>query len=295
MTDRRRMRAGSRAWRSLHMISGALTACLLLAPAIAAAEDQPPAAQLSICAAEHNESAAAVIAACTALIEPGRLDAKELSLVYAYRALGYERQDDFNRAIADANQAIKLDATNAVAFHRRGDLYKILRQDDLALADFNEAIRLDPKTPLYFINRSNVYLDMHQYDLALRDIDEALQLDPKDEREAIVNRCTVLTFKGDLTAAMADCQKGLQQWPGDPYPLSQVAFLYFKMDKFDDSIAAYDKVLAVPNLGADDPYEKAYPLYGRGLAKMKKGDKAGGEADMAAAVALRKDIARDFE
>jgi len=35
-------------------------------------------------------------------------------------------------------------------------------------------------------------------------------------------------------------------------------------------------------------------LYGRGLAKLKSGDKAGGEADMAAAVKIAPKTAEDF-
>ena len=34
--------------------------------------------------------------------------------------------------------------------------------------------------------------------------------------------------------------------------------------------------------------------YGRGLAKLKKGDRHGGDADIAAAKAIRADIADDF-
>jgi tetratricopeptide (TPR) repeat protein len=295
MNNRRRMRSGNRVSQIIAIYFGALIAGAAIAPASAAAANESSPSQLNQCAGDNGESADEMIAACTALITAGRINAKELSRVYMFRALGYELKDDLQRALADANQAIKIDATSAGAFHRRGDVYKALRQSDLALADFSEAIRLDPKVPLYFINRSNVYLDKHQYDLAIRDLDEALRLDPKDEEEAIVNRCNVLTFKGDFTAAMADCQKGLRQWPGDAYPLSRLGFLYFKMDKLDESIDAYDAALAVPDLGAADPYDKAYPLYGRGLTKTKKGDKAGGEAEMAAAAALWKDIARDFE
>ena len=41
---------------------------------------------------------------------------------------------------------------------------------------------------------------------------------------------------------------------------------------------------------AKDPKD-ADSLYGRGLAKLKSGDKAGGEADIAAAKAIKPDIA----
>ena len=40
--------------------------------------------------------------------------------------------------------------------------------------------------------------------------------------------------------------------------------------------------------------KRAYSLYGRGLAKLNKGDAAGGEADIAAAKAIQADIAEEF-
>lgn len=40
--------------------------------------------------------------------------------------------------------------------------------------------------------------------------------------------------------------------------------------------------------------EMASALYGRGLARMKKGDHAAGEADIAAAKALKADIVAEF-
>jgi tetratricopeptide (TPR) repeat protein len=260
---------------------------LLPAPASAQTSDQ----QMDQCAGKNDETDEQIIAACTALIESGKLDPKQLSFAYAQRAFGHQGKDN-DRALADANEAIRLDPTSAKAFHRRGDVYKNRSQPDLALQDFNEAIRLDPKVPVYFVNRSNIYLEKHQYDLALRDLDEALRLDPADEIQAIVNRCNVLTFKGDLDAALADCRKGLKQHPDDSYALGRLAFLYFKMGKLDESIATYDAALKDTDLAG---YDKAYLLHGRGLAKIKKGNKTGGEADLAAAKALAKDIALAFE
>jgi tetratricopeptide (TPR) repeat protein len=244
------------------------------------------------CGGEHDETDDEIIAACTALIDNARVDPKQRSLAYSNRAYGYQGKGDLDRALADANEAIKLDPSSAKAFHRRGDVYKNRNQLDLALQDFTEAIRFDPQVAVFYVNRSNIYLGKHQYDLALRDVDEALRLDPSDEIQAVINRCNILTFKGELDAALADCRKGLQQHPKDPYPLSRIAFLYFKMDRLDDSISNYDAALAAPGL---DPETKAYTLYGRGLTKRKKGDQAGGDADIAAAKVLAKDVALDFE
>jgi tetratricopeptide (TPR) repeat protein len=247
---------------------------------------------MSQCAGEHDETDDEMITACTTLIGLPPLDPRQRSLAYSYRAAGYQAKYDLDRALADANEAIRVDASSSRAFYRRGDVYKNLRQNELALKDFNEAIRLDPKVPVYFVDRSNIYLNLKQFDLAIRDLAEALRLDPKDDIQAIVNRCTVLTYKGDFDAAMADCRKGQQQHPNDYYALSQLGFLYFMMGKLDDSIASYEAAIAFPDVQG---YDKAYCLYGRGLAKLKKGDKSGGEADLAAGKALYKDIALDFD
>jgi tetratricopeptide (TPR) repeat protein len=250
---------------------------------------------MSQCAGEHAETDDAMITACTTLITLSALDTRQRSLAYSYRASGYQGKNDLVRALADANEAIRVDASSSRAFYRRGDIYKNLHQNELALNDFNEAIRLDPKVPVYFVDRSNSYVNLKQFDLAIRDLDEALRLDPKDEINAIVNRCNVLTFKNEFEAALSDCQKGIQMHPGESYPLSRLGFLYYKWDKLDDSIASYDAALAAPDLASYDAYDRAYPLYGRGLAKSKKGDKTGGEADMAAAIAIAKDVAFEFK
>ena len=59
------------------------------------------------------------------------------------------------------------------------------------------------------------------------------------------------------------------------------------MGQFDSAIADYSSALRLkPKL--------ASALYGRGLAKLKKGDAAGGNADLAAAKAINATIADDF-
>ena len=59
------------------------------------------------------------------------------------------------------------------------------------------------------------------------------------------------------------------------------------MRQVDRAIADFDAALKI------DP-EKEEALYGRGLAKAKNGNQVAGDADMAAATAIRADIAKDF-
>ena len=78
---------------------------------------------------------------------------KVLSQVYARRAFERDREKKWPEAIADMDEAIGLDATNADYFHKRGGLRYNLRQYDRAVADFTEAIRLDPTQSGYFLHR----------------------------------------------------------------------------------------------------------------------------------------------
>src|SRR5262249_28756696 len=70
-------------------------------------------------------------------------------------------------------------------------------------------------------------------------------------------------------------------------PLGTRGYVNFKLGQFDSAIADYDAALRI------DP-RRAASLYGRGLAKQKKGDVGGGNADIAAATAIRGDVADQF-
>ena len=60
--------------------------------------------------------------------------------------------------------------------------------------------------------------------------------------------------------------------------------MQFKLGAFDRAIADYGAAIA------QNPKD-APSLYGRGVAKLKTGDTAGGNADIAAAKAIEPDIA----
>ena len=53
---------------------------------------------------------------------------------------------------------------------------------DLAIADLNEAIRLDPKDAAVYANRGGVYAMKGDFDAAIADCTEAIRLDPKNAK-----------------------------------------------------------------------------------------------------------------
>ena len=54
-----------------------------------------------------------------------------------------------------------------------------LADDDAAIADYNEAIRLDPKQAWAYFNRGIFRRDRMEWGKALADLDEAIRLDPR--------------------------------------------------------------------------------------------------------------------
>jgi hypothetical protein len=73
------------------------------------------------------------IAACTAVIQSGRYSGKSLALAFNNRANGYLKKEDQDRAIADYDQALKLDPNYALAYNNRGKIYFLKKNYDRAI------------------------------------------------------------------------------------------------------------------------------------------------------------------
>jgi tetratricopeptide (TPR) repeat protein len=118
------------------------------------------------------------IAACTRDIASGRFKGVALGGRFNNRGLAYAERGDYDRAIADYNEAIRLHPRIAIAFSNRGNIYA--RSDyDHAISDYNEAIRLNPRNAIFFSNRGEAYNNKGEYDHAVADFNEAIRRDPK--------------------------------------------------------------------------------------------------------------------
>ena len=134
-----------------------------------------------------NASLDLVIDACTAIIQANQETPKRLAFALANRGYAYRNKHDYDRAIQDLDQAIKLDPDNALAFVNRGDAYRNKREYDRAIRDYDQAIKLDPNNAITFNDRGSAYGGRRDYDRAIQDYDEAIRLDPNLAR-AFYNR-----------------------------------------------------------------------------------------------------------
>ena len=85
-----------------------------------------------------------VIAACGALIGNDKAPRADRVKAAIARAAAYDRRGEIDRAIGDADVALRLDPTLAEVFNARGELFRKKGDRVHALADFGTAVRLDP-------------------------------------------------------------------------------------------------------------------------------------------------------
>lgn len=85
---------------------------------------------------------------------------------------------EYNKAIADFNEAIRLDPHNAAAYLDRGLAYEDECQWREAINDYTIAIRLDPGNAVAFLCRGNAYFGRDDFDRAISDYSEAIRLNP---------------------------------------------------------------------------------------------------------------------
>jgi tetratricopeptide (TPR) repeat protein len=128
------------------------------------------------------------------------------------RAGIYCRVNDYDSAIAEYTEAIRLNPDYATAFNNRGHVYNRKGDYDHAIADYTEAIRLNPDDAKAFRNRGYTYNEKGDYDHAIADCTEAIRLDP-DDAKAFRNRGYAYNGKGDYDHAIADCTEAIRLNP----------------------------------------------------------------------------------
>ena len=100
---------------------------------------------------------------------------------------------DYQGAIKDFDEAIRLEPQNAVAYFNRGTAYLYQGIEDLAsekfehaieafievVADYDEAIRLDPEYADAYGSRGVAFVYLEKYERAIEDYTEAIRFEPQ--------------------------------------------------------------------------------------------------------------------
>ncbi len=183
-----------------------------------------------------------------------------------YCGLGYHyaHADNYDRAIRDLNQAIKLSPKYTEAYNNRGLTYSSKGEYDLAIRDLDKTIELNPSYAEAYSNRGVTYLAKGDYDRAIRDFDQAIALNPA-YAHAYNNRGIAYGSKGEYDRAIRDLNKAIELNPRLADAYNNRGMAYGRKGEYDQAIRDLNEAIEL-NPGNAEAYNN------RGMAYGSKGE-----------------------
>jgi tetratricopeptide (TPR) repeat protein len=126
---------------------------------------------------------------------------------------------DFDRALADYAEAIRISPQYILAHETRGNAHFERGEFGKAIVDFNEVIRIAPDAASGYISRGTAYLENGDANRAIEDADRAVNKDPTNA-SAYNLRGAAYREKGDLDHAMSDFDEAIRLNPKFANPRS---------------------------------------------------------------------------
>jgi tetratricopeptide (TPR) repeat protein len=154
----------------------------------------------------NGDNPAKVVTGCSAVIKKGHQSKANLEAAYVARAIAYDDLKDYDRAIADIDQAVKLDPKDANAFYNQGVINEHSEDLDSAIIAYTKSLALAPRDAETYLGRGNAYRSAEQPEMALADYQKALELDPKN-MDVLYGRGLAYEALGKKDLAIDDLKK----------------------------------------------------------------------------------------
>src|SRR5712671_2388377 len=199
------------------------------------------------------------------------------ALAYSRRGLASAEKKDYDQAIADYSEAIKLNPTSIEVYKDRGNTYSNKNDYDRAIADFSQAIKLDPNYALAYNNRGFAYFRKNDFDRAIVDYTEAVKRNP-NYALAYNNRGNAYFRKSDYDLAISDYSEAIRRNSNYAIAYDNRGFAYAQKNDYDRALADYDEAV-----GRNPRLASAYAH--RGVLYQAKGDYDHSIADLTEAIA----------
>jgi tetratricopeptide (TPR) repeat protein len=208
-STRRLFRSGAVAW----VASALLT---FVGEIGAARADNSPSAIVSACAQGAPPSALAGPGPTVGPLGKGgnaiEVDRDKQVFSHVNWAMNLLRTRNYDRALEEFEQAIKLDPRSSVALFGRAQVYLHTQKYDLAIKDADLAIELFPANAAAYLVRGVAYARKQDYGRAIESLDQAIKLDPVCS-VGFLHRADAYGGKSDYAPAVADFDRAIELTP----------------------------------------------------------------------------------
>lgn len=148
------------------------------------------------------------IAGCTRVIEDPRQKPQRRAAAFYNRGNALTAKGEAVAAIADYDEALKIDPKNAGALNNRGSARTEKGDVDAAIADFDAALKLSGRFASAFFNRANAYAAKGDTARAMADYNKAIALNRRNVN-AYLARGALHLAGGEAARARADMRQAL--------------------------------------------------------------------------------------
>ena len=149
-----------------------------------------------------------------------------------------------DRALADLDDAIKLNPADTTNYFLRAMLYGTRNDADHAIADLSRVIAIDPTAVGAYLTRASQYATKNDYDREIADLDQVIKLDPALP-VGYLSRAAAYGGKKDFDRAIADYNQVLKSDPKSSVAYNGRGFGYYNKNDNDRAIADYDQAIQI--------------------------------------------------
>jgi tetratricopeptide (TPR) repeat protein len=194
----------------------------------------------------------------------------EFKSAYEQRGVAWCCKHDFDKAIRDFDEAIRLSSiakadevhdqdnehrlegfrrSKAEVYYWRGKSWAGKWDYDKAMPDFDHAIRLDPNVAEFYFGRGDICSEQQDYVEAISDYNEAIRLD--SSRAAFFNRRGVAWSYVDIDKAIPDFNHAIRLDPSNAEHYHERAEALSFTSDYDKAIEDYNTAIRLEPEDAD--------------------------------------------
>jgi len=169
------------------------------------------------------------------------------AVAYFNRGKEFYGKGNFNKAIAEFTQAVRLDPNNATYYQRRGTAFYMKKDYNMAIMDYSKMLQLNPGFMNGYVARGIVYSAKGDYDRAIADFNHVLDIDP-NVTDVYRTRGNAYFRKKDYDRAIDDFSKLLSFDPNNSSAYDSRGMAYYYKEDYDRAITDFEAALRInPN------------------------------------------------